>query len=175
MNFEPQAALEIPRESGLIPHKPKDLAAFWEELDQLNGYEVSGGIGCYVFAIRAGKGVTPWYVGLAEKQSFRKECFAPHKINHYNAVLNKYRGTPMLTVVAKHSPSGKLVLPNGKVHRDIQQLEIMLIGNCLSRNAELRNIRDTKLLREMRVSGLLNTPTGRPTVAVSAFKRLIGA
>lgn len=175
MNFEPQKALEIPRKSGLVPHKPKELAAFWEELDELNGYDVSGGIGCYIFAIRAGKGVMPWYVGLAEKQSFKKECFAPHKINHYNSILAEHRGTPMLTVVAKHTPGGKLVFPNGNGHRDIQQLETMLIGNCLSRNTELLNIRDTKLLREMRVSGLLNTATGRPPTAVSDFKRLIGA
>jgi len=47
--------------------------------------------GGYIFAIRAGKGFTPWYVGQAKK-SFKQEIFTPHKKDIYNCVLaNKKR------------------------------------------------------------------------------------
>ncbi|WP_211705984.1 hypothetical protein, partial [Paraburkholderia aspalathi] len=49
-----------------------------------------------------------------------------------------------------------------------------VISNCLSRNRDLCNKKDTKLLREMIVSGFLNTPKGKVTSSVSAFRILIG-
>lgn len=83
-------------------------------------------------------------------------------------------GTPLLTLVAKYTQGDKIVSPTGGEHRDIQFLESMLISSCLARNIELCNLRDTKLLREMEVPGLLNTPQGRTGPSVSDFKALIG-
>lgn len=157
MNFYPHAAFAIPKqENGLVVTDKKSLSAFWDELDEKAGCDLSNPIGCYIFSIRASKGALPWYVGLAEKQSFRKECFTPHKINHYNNAVANRKGTPMLTLVAKRTPSGKLISPTGGEHRDIQHLEPMLIAKCLGRNPGLLNMKDTKLLREMVVPGLIN-------------------
>jgi len=176
MNFHPQEAFAIPKQgNGLVASDKTSLSQFWDQLDEALGDELSGGVGCYIFSIRAGKGVLPWYVGLAEKQSFRKECFTHHKITHYNNAIAARKGTPLLTLVAKYTPGGKLVRPTGGSHRDIQQLETMLIGNCLGRNGKLLNVKDTKLLREMVVPGLLNSPKGKPPATVRAFKSLIGA
>jgi hypothetical protein len=176
MNFFPHSPIEIPRQSnGLIASDKNSLTTFWSRVEKELEDCLSGEIGCYIFSIRAGKGALPWYVGFAEKQSFRKECFASHKLVHYNNAIVKRKGTPLLTLVAKYRPKGKLINPTGNEHRDIQFLETILISNCLRRNADLFNLKDTKLLREMVVPGLLNTPKGKAVSAVLDLKTIIGS
>lgn len=175
MNFYPYPALELSKQkNGLLEADKLSISTFWNKVDSYFGEHASLGVGCYIFSIRAGKGALPWYVGLAEKQSFQKECFTPHKINHYNNALAARKGTPLLTIIPKYTPSGVLSGPNGNGHKDIQKLEIMLIGNCLTRNKRLSNLRDTKILREMVVPGLLNTAPGKPRKEVQTFKSLLG-
>lgn len=176
MNFFPYSPIEVPRQdNGLIAADGKSLSSFWERVEAELAEELSGGIGCYIFSIRAGKGALPWYVGLAEKQSFRKECFTSHKINHYNNAIVGRQGTPLLTLIPKLTSNGKIVSPTGNSHRDIQFVEKMLISNCLFRNDNLFNKRDTKFFREMTVHGLLNTPQGGQPQSVSEFRSLVGA
>jgi hypothetical protein len=177
MNFFPHSSIEIQRQSnGLIAADKESLSTFWSRVDTELEDGLSGAIGCYIFSIRAGKGVLPWYVGLAEKQSFRKECFTSHKLVHYNNAIAKRKGTPLLTLIAKYTPGKKKIIkPTGNEHRDVQFLEMMLISSCVGRNADLYNIRDTKLLREMVVPGLLNTPQGKAAASVSDFMALVGA
>ena len=52
--------------------------------------------------MRTGRGFRPIYVGKAVKQTFGKECFAPHKTGeHYNpALLDTLKGTPVIFFVA---------------------------------------------------------------------------
>lgn len=45
--------------------------------------------GCYVFGIRAGRGLTPGYVGKATR-SFRQEVFTHHKLTRYQQFLADY-------------------------------------------------------------------------------------
>lgn len=176
MNFFPHTPFEVPRQSnGLIAGDKDSLTEMWSRVDTELEDGLSGSIGCYIFSIRAGKGILPWYVGLAEKQTFRKECFTSHKLVHYNNVIANRKGTPLLTLIAKYTPTGKSISPTGGEHRDIQFLETMLISSCLGRNADLYNVRDTKLLREMVVPGLLNTPPGKGHTSVTDFRALIGA
>jgi hypothetical protein len=176
MNFFPHTPIEIPRQtSGLIAADKESMSDFWSRVEVELEEGLSGGIGCYIFSIRAGKGALPWYVGRAERQSLRKECFTSHKLVHYNNAIAARKGTPLLTLVAKYTPKGKIVNPTGNEHRDIQFLETMLISNCLSRNACLYNARDTKMLREMVVPGLLNTPTGKSVSSVLTFRTLVGS
>lgn len=177
MKFYPFPAVAIPKQTknGLIAADKHSLRTFWDEVDSLYGGEyASYGAGCYVFSIKVGGGELPWYVGLAEKQTFRKECFAPQKINHYNNAIANRIGTPYLTIIPRYSAAGYLCGPNKNGYRDVRELEIMLIGNCLTRNRNLLNLRDTKLLREMVVPGLLNTPPGKPNAETKAFKLLLG-
>lgn len=175
MNFFPHTAIEIPRQSnGHVAADKESMSMFWMSVDAQLEDGLSSAIGCYIFSVRAGRGILPWYVGLAEKQSFRKECFTNHKLVHYNHVLASQRGTPMMTFLPKYTPGQKLLNPTGNEHRDIRFLERMLISNCLQRNSCVLNARDTKLLREMVVPGLLNTPKGMAYTSVSAFKALIG-
>ena len=175
MNFFPHESIEMPRQaSGLIAADKASLNSFWANLDARLEGEVSEGIGCYIFSVRAGRGVLPWYVGKAEKQSFRSECFAAHKLNHYNNIVASRRGTPLLTLVAKYTPTDRLVKPGNSDHRDISFLETMLISAAIRRNPEVFNVRDTKLLREMTVPGMLNTPPGKAHSSVASFRDLMG-
>lgn len=173
MNFTPHPSFEVPRQpNGLV--SKSELSDFWADLDKNLGHSVSEGIGCYIFSVKAGRGALPWYVGLAEKQSFRKECFTPHKLNHYNNSIAGRKGIPILTLIGKYTPGNKLILPTGAEHRDIQFLELLLIANAMSKNGALLNIKDTKLLREMVVPGLLNSSQGKPTTAVVELKAILG-
>lgn len=175
MNFFPHEAIEVPRqESGLIAADKDSLNSFWAQVDAQLDDEVSMGIGCYVFSVRAGRGVLPWYVGKAEKQPFRSECFAAHKLNHYNNIVASRRGTPFLTLVTKYTPTDRLVKPGSSDHRDIDFLETMMISAAIRRNPEVFNVRDTKLLREMIVPGILNTPQGKAHSCVASFRDLMG-
>src|SRR5688572_27709536 len=54
------------------------------------------GRGCYVFGVRAGRGTTPLYVGMA-RHNFAREVFSHHKLTRYQQGLADYsRGTPIL-------------------------------------------------------------------------------
>jgi hypothetical protein len=78
---------------------------FWTQSDELR--ELGTERGCYVFAIRAGKGVTPIYVGKATK-SFKQECFNPsnrHKFS--NGMADYVKGTPVLYFVRHPKQKGK--------------------------------------------------------------------
>ena len=128
MKFFPYDAVEIPRQekSGLIDREPQSLRAFWDRVNGQFEEELSEGIGCYIFSIRTGGGTKPWYVGLAEKQPFRKECFTSHKLVLYNDILGGQNGTPQLTLVANKTPGGKLKSASGSEHPEIEFLEKML-------------------------------------------------
>jgi hypothetical protein len=63
---------------------------FWDEV------ECWDRPGCYVFAIRHGRGITPYYAGRTFG-TFYGECFQPHKLLKYDRVLsNIRRGTPIM-------------------------------------------------------------------------------
>lgn len=177
MIYETPKPLEIPRKSnGLIDTRA--LREWWQDKLLPNGFELRSAIGCYVFSIR-GRGNVPWYVGKASGQVFQDECFAEHKLNHYTEVLvDRKKGTPCLTLFVKLTPERRLAKPSDRdgAHKDIEFLETHLIGLCIKRNSELRNIRDTAFLRSMEVPGVLNTPRGGRggrSSGVQALKKLL--
>jgi len=78
----------------------RDLGGFWSAPEQARpGISTSHGI--YLFAMRAGHGYTPWYVGkTSARRGFSDEVCQPHKLGHYNAVVHRYqRGTPVLFLI----------------------------------------------------------------------------
>jgi len=165
--------IKTDKETGLVDRSKTAKHSFWAmvENDEEN---LPSSCGCYLFAIRASKGIKPWYVGLAAKQSFEKECFTPQKINIYNDVLAKCgNGTPLLFLVSKITKLGKLVKPSKNGHRDSMFLETLLIGTAIEKNPALMNIKKTKYLKEMCVPCFLNTPKRKPYRSESEFKRAI--
>jgi len=112
---------------------------------------------------------------MAEKQSFRQECFTAHKIVQYDASLNEVSGIPSIIFLARRTPSCQFSAPSERGHRDIRMLEKLLIGSAVSRNQDLRNIKDTKILREMNVPGILNSEQGQARAdSVQSLKKALG-
>jgi len=174
MEYYPYGQFVIPKTAkNRIDTSKAAMSAFWATVEK----EKKGlpeAVGCYVFSIRAGRGLLPWYVGLAEKQSFHKECFTIHKLVHYNNTIAARKGTPVLTLVPKFTSTGRFAKRGKNGHSDIQFLEKMLIGLAVRRNVNLVNIKHTNLLKKMIVPGVLNTPRGRKKQPVEDFKSLMG-
>lgn len=171
MEYEVYGEFSIARNGSLISRSKEDKARFWEQVEEMKP-ELSDACGCYVFVIRG----CARYVGMAEKQSFKQECFALHKITQYNEALGLVNGNPSLILLPKMTPGGRFAKPTSRGHSDIRLLETMLIGSALSRNSDLQNVKGTKLLREMNVPGFLNPRPGQARASmVQAFKRAIGA
>ena len=171
MRFAVYGSYELPRINGLIDDSATSKRSFWEDVDKdING--LPDACGCYIFAAQN----RPWYVGLAEKQSFKKECLTYQKVNTYNRVLADYkRAAPWLYFIAKLTPGESFSRPSKNGHSDASALEKVLIGLALSRNAEVANIRGTKFLREMNVPGIINTEPGQGRAnAVQEIRSLFG-
>lgn len=171
MNYFIYGEFPITRNGALVSRAKADKRDFWEKVEAAEK-GLSGACGCYIFMIRN----RAWYIGMAERQTFRQECFTPHKINQYNEALGEVGGKPSMLLLPKLTPGGRFANPKKQGHADIQMLESLLIGSALKRNHNLRNVRDTKLLREMNVPGFLNTRQGQArALIVQTFKRAVGA
>lgn len=122
--------------------------------------------GCYVFAIRAGRGGTPGYVGKATR-TFKQEVFQPHKLAKYQRFLADYvKGTPVLFFI--EAPRRK-----GKANSNhIQEAERFLIQVALAANPDLLNIKGTKE-EQWSISGVLRPGQGKPSAAAKALKRTL--
>lgn len=109
---------------------------FWGEGAEAGHLEKKRG--CYVFAIRAGGGLKPIYVGKATK-TFKQETFNPSNRNKYNAGFSEYaRGTPVMYFVVHPEQKGPA---NGK---HIAEIEDFLIQAGIAKNPNLQNVRGTQ-------------------------------
>ena len=170
MRYAVYGPFEIPRNGKIVSREREDKDALWDEVEQCKE-GLSHACGCYVLVIRN----RAWYVGLAEKQSFRQECFTAHKIIQYDAALNEVQGVPNLLLLPRLTPTDNFASPSKNGHRDIRLLEKLLIGSAITRNPDLRNIKDTKLLREMNVPGILNSRQGQGRAdSVQLLRRALG-
>jgi hypothetical protein len=126
---------EIPRtRTGLIAHAAAEKRAFWEKVNEVET-GLSGACGCYIFALQPpGGSAKPWYVGRTKNAGgFRTECFASHKIVHYNSAISDYeRAVPQLYLIAKITPkTHAFAKPNSNGHAEVADLEEFLITRCV--------------------------------------------
>ncbi len=68
---------------------------------------LSDACGCYVFAIRAGKGYTPYYVGQACKRAMLDEALNPSNREKYNEVCSEGKGMPVMFLLPMQTPGGR--------------------------------------------------------------------
>ena len=130
-----------------------DVAGFWNANESQT---VAHKQGCYVFALRVGRGFTPWYVGQAKK-SMKQECFGPHQLHHYNGVLFKgKKGTPVMFFVVL---SGKKKV----AAKTIADMERFLTQTAFYKNPDLSNVQNTKNLPVWSIKGVLRADRGRPS------------
>jgi len=171
MDFKVHGPFDVPRVGKLISRHAAEQRALWDQVEE-EFPGLSSSIGCYLFALR-GK---VWYVGMAGKQSFSKECLSLHKQALFNEALQKVpNAKPKLFLLPKVGPSGKFRLPSGQDHPVIEAVENILIGVALKRNPSLLNIRGTKLLRDVNVPGVMNNRPGQATAhSVRALRKALG-
>ena len=166
----------VPRKGGAGRKKVLDssreaINRFWEGVEDTIP-RLSTACGCYIFAMRAGKGITPWYVGQS-KTGFKKECFSPTKIIYYHDVINDIsKGTPVLILLARHTQGNKI---SGSVaENEANFVEQYIIGLALGKNPNLRNIKNTKFLRRLQIPGALNNPPGKPDDGAMLLRQTLG-
>lgn len=136
--------------------------AFFKKHQQLKSLR-----GCYVLGMRAGRGVTPTYVGKATK-TFGQECFTAHKLGKCNQTLVDYlRGT--LVVFFLVAPTGK----GRPATTQIEELEDFLIQTGVAKNPKLLNVKGTKRA-DWSIRGLIRGKQGRRTKECSSFKGTMG-
>jgi hypothetical protein len=130
-------------------------SSFWKTVDDVED-GLSRASGCYVFSIKFGQKITPWYVGKTEKLWFATACFKPANKVIFNDILVQHRGTPLIFLIPRLTPATQAFAIRGK-YSSIDYLETMLIGCALKRNNELANIRKTKKFKDMHVPGIINS------------------
>jgi hypothetical protein len=170
--FEPFGPFDMPVSGVLIDRKRE--SEFWKKVEA-EAEGLPDAVGCYIFAIRAGRGARPWYVGKSEKTSFRKESWTPHKLLVYSEGLQQLKiGTPLLYFVAKRTKGGRFAKKGINGISAVRALEEILIGTCLLRNSRLLNKRTTKHYREIEVPGYMNESPGARTVQARNIAKLLG-
>ena len=155
MDFYVYRPFEMVRDGTAISRDRIVKREFWKMVDEEDD-GLSCACGCYIFIIRK----KAWYIGMAEAQPFRTEIFQHHKLVLYSEALREVNGPAKFVFLAKLTQSGERFARPRKGQRDIQTLEKLMIGAALGHNPMLRNFKDTKLLREMHVPGLLQTGRG---------------
>ena len=171
MKFAVFGGFEIYRKSNRLGVFDKE---FWDKVRQ-KSQDLPEACGCYIFSLKNGSNIVPWYVGKTEKMSFSRECFQATKINYFNEVLIDRRGTPLLFLLPRQTALQKrFSFPTKRGYRDIDFLETMLIGLALEKNKNLMNIKKTTLLKQMVVPGIINSPQARPTKPVADLRNTLG-
>ncbi len=173
MLFTIHGPFEIPRnEDGIISRSNDSKKIFWKIVDQAED-NLSGACGCYLFAVKHGPTAKPWYVGMASRRSFMRECLGSHQLNIYNEIIASQKGYPFLFLIAKRTERHKFAKPSKTKQRAINWLESFLISIGVEKNKNLCNISKTKLLRNLVVPGILNTPKGPNTISEKKFKQTL--
>lgn len=164
MRFQVKGPFDLEKKRGIITSSPNAKNEFWESVEKQNE-GLSDACGCYIFYISAGGSMLPWYVGKAERQSFRRECFSPQKINRYNDAIAGRKGKPGLFLLPQINPSGTYRKPTISVRPAIGELERLLIGFAMQRNSALTNVANTRYYRKLEIEGFFNSRNsigGRP-------------
>jgi len=133
---------------------------------------LSRACGCYVFAIRAGKGYTPYYVGQACKLAIPYEALNPSNREKYNQACSEGKGMPVIFALPMRTPKGKF-RRKGTGERTLDFLERWLIAKALAENPDLINNKETRFLRQIRVVGILNAKQGEATAASARLHKAL--
>jgi hypothetical protein len=174
MNFIVAGVFKMDRKpNGHIDDRKESKAKFWKTVE-CDWKGLKDASGCYVFALNTGRGPIPWYVGKAERQSFEDEIFTLHKLHHYNDVVIEHKGTPYVFLMPRVTSRQRLCRPAKNHNASIRLLETLMIGMALRRNPQLKNIKDTSLLRSLSLRGVVNSNLkGHPGGAAVALKKTL--
>lgn len=161
--FTVEGPFDVPLEKGSKGISIKNNCPdFWNSCEYLAEER-----GCYVFAIRAGRGFRPIYVGKT-KNTFRKECFASHKISqHYTPAIQNGKGSPVIFLLIAERRKG------GPNEAAITDLESYLIKEARKKNPKLSN-KQKNSARKWAIKGLIGGGRAKTSTAATAFKKAVG-
>lgn len=136
---------------------------------------LSDACGCYVFAKRAGKGCTPYYVGQACRSSILMEAMNPSNREKYNRIIADEKGSPVLFLLPMRTPTGKFrKRPSGNGGLpSLDFLEKWIIANAIEKNPSLINNKETWFLRNLHVTGIFNAGKGDSTKDSQLLKKTL--
>lgn len=166
VSFEPHGPFVVPSEKG--PPRFIDrvhAAAFWDD-DATQA--LAARRGAYILAVRAGRGITPVYVGKATR-SFEQEVLVDRNLQSFNGGLRDWRrARPVVLLLAQPHRRGR------SAHRAIAELEDFLIVLCEEQNPRLRNVHGLGGEQPFEIVGVTDGRRGAPSTAASAVRRTIG-
>jgi hypothetical protein len=172
MDFEIYGPFELPRKNGIIDITKSVKSEFWGSIEETKN-DLSMAEGCYVFGLKASKGIKPWYVGKTDKQSFKAECLTDNKLKIFNQVVTAHKGKPVIFLLPSVTPKGKLISDAEYNDDSITTVEGFLIRMAVEKNAELSNIKHVKKFKDICVPGILNSRPGALTKIQRAFKKMM--
>jgi hypothetical protein len=137
---------------------------FWSDASAAN--ELADERGCYVFAIKTGRGMEPIYVGKATK-TFKQETFNPSNKHKYHDGFSEYgKGLPVMFFVVHPDQRGKTN------EKQIEKIEQFLIQAGAAKNPGLQNVRGAYRPKWTIQGVVRSSGKGKRTNAEGAFRRL---
>ncbi|MCY4255743.1 MAG: hypothetical protein OXE51_06460 [Gammaproteobacteria bacterium] len=193
MNFEvygPFELIEIDEDgfySGWIDQP--EINEFWVQVKKQHE-NLDNACGVYMFCVEGkqkgerGQETTslPWYVGKAEKLTFKQECFNHRNQLSYNKVISHlYREVKAINFyfIARHDKNGELSAPakkdDGTVYEGVRFVERLFMQKSLAANNHLLNVKDLKDARGTHIRNILNWAVqGKDDSSVTALKDSLG-
>jgi len=171
MRFDVAGPFDLTRHGNkhmITEQSMKDLKRKLENSD----HGLASACGCYVFALRAGKGYTPYYVGQASKRSIFSESLNPSNREKYNKACSDSKGAPVVFFLPMRTPKGRYKRA-GSPLRSINFLERWLIAAAINKNPSLINTKETHFLRRITVVGIFNSKRGESTTSSRELKRTL--
>jgi hypothetical protein len=137
----------------------KAIKTFWTDVTKATKLPLETHIGCYIFGMKAGRGITPHYIGKTTA-NFQQEVFGLHQIHRYNTALsNAKKGTPvMFFVECRVNTSAKVT-----TRKEIGQLEKFLINLGFMVNPNIQNTQHVNQQPIWGIEGVVRSTKGRPS------------
>jgi len=153
---------------------------FWDSVDeQLSFNGLSTAMGIYIFCLKHGEKITPYYVGkTVNKKGFKGEVFTDHKYAIYENLIEneKIRHKPCFMFFPLMTDES-WNFSNNRSHgaKAIDWLETTLISMAYAVNNDLKNDKKTSYAKHMYVNGIIGDQnTGRRSnsarIAAKMFK-----
>lgn len=171
--FDVYGPFPVARHEGLYTSRQSAFWASAEDEAARGAAGLSQAVGCYMFCLKHGSSIRPWYVGMTVAQDgYKGEVFERHKLKIYNEVHGGRRGTGVMFLFPLHTPSGRF--SRGASNKPVVLwLERYLMMSAYARNPDITNIRDMRHLRDVQVLGVLGKAKGRPHREVTDVRRAL--
>jgi hypothetical protein len=149
------------------------LKRFWSDTTQKNHAGLPDAIGVYLIAIGSKSALQPIYVGKAE-HGFRARLNPAH--DAFRKARNKYKDeTLSLLLIARVTPTrGKFLRKRkeGKTLKSINDLEVLLIRDCLTKGFDLINSKEKQFFQDLVVPGYLHDENSEATDGANCLRSI---